>query len=145
MGHQLAAGFVLFRNVSGKRHYLIVCNRQGGHWGFPKGHIEPGEDELSAARREVAEEVGIGRLEPVAGFREKITYRFLQGGEQVEKEVVFFLARTQEAGNPAPKEIRDMRWLPYEEALERITHEEQRGVLRRAEAFLSGHQDRSPP
>ena len=136
MVQERAAGFILFRDFSGRREYLIVRNRRGGHWGFPKGHIEPGEDEFSAARREVAEEVGIERLRPQADFQEKITYRFFRGGQPVEKEVTFFLARTDEVGRPAPGEIGDMRWLPYQEALRQITHEEQREVLRKAEASL---------
>jgi len=138
MARERAAGFILFRELPGRREYLIVRNRQGGHWGFPKGHIEPGEGELAAARREAAEEVGIERLRPVTEFCEKIVYRFLRGGQPVEKEVTFFLAHTDEDGHPAPGEIGDMRWLPYRQALKQITHAEQRELLRRAERLLRG-------
>lgn len=132
-----AAGFVLFGEHAGHRKYLIVKNRRGGHWGFPKGHIEPGEDPLAAARREVAEEVGIWDLSPVPGFVERISYSFNRGGKQVNKEVVLFLGQAQKEGE-ALGEIEDMHWLPYPEALGRITYEEQREVLRRAERRLGG-------
>ncbi|HIE48432.1 TPA: NUDIX domain-containing protein [Candidatus Bipolaricaulota bacterium] len=137
MARERAAGYILFRERSGRREYLIIRNRQGGHWGFPKGHIELGEDELAAARREVAEEVGIQRLVPVPGFRQLIRYRFFRKGELVEKQVTFFLGRAEEEGQPAPGEVGEMQWLPFPAALERITHEEQRELLRQAEALLA--------
>ena len=137
MARERAAGYILFRERSGRREYLIIRNRQGGHWGFPKGHIEPGEDEQTAARREVAEEVGIQRLVPVPDFRRLIRYRFFRKGELVDKEVTFFLGRAEEEGRPAPGEVGEMRWLPFSAALARITHEEQRELLREAEALLA--------
>lgn len=138
MARERAAGYILFRERSGRREYLIIRNRQGGHWGFPKGHIEAGEDAQAAARREVAEEVGIRRLVPVPGFSETISYRFWRRGGPVDKEVTFFLGRAEEEGRPAPDEVGEMVWLPFPQALGRITHEEQRELLRKAEGRLSG-------
>lgn len=137
MARERAAGYILFRERSGRREYLIIRNRQGGHWGFPKGHLEPGEDELAAARREVAEEVGIRRLVPVPGFRRAISYRFFRKGDLVDKEATFFLGRAEEEGRSAPGEVGEMCWLPFPAALARITHEEQRELLRQAEQLLA--------
>ena len=36
--------------------------RAYNHWDFPKGEVEPGEEPLSAAQREVAEETGLADL-----------------------------------------------------------------------------------
>ncbi len=131
-----ASGFILFRNRGPHREYLIIKNPGGGHWGFPKGLIEPGEDEMTAARREVEEEVGITRLTTQPGFKERIAYRISRGGEVVHKEVILFLAEVDEDGTAGKGEVESLVWLPLAEALARVTYPEQRGAIRRAAAFL---------
>jgi bis(5'-nucleosidyl)-tetraphosphatase len=57
----LSAGVVPVRRFGSHLRFLILrCYR---YWDFPKGEIELGEDPLSAARREVAEETGLVDLE----------------------------------------------------------------------------------
>ena len=133
-----AAGLILFREDGGRRKYLLIKNRRGGHWGFPKGHIEPGEDELQAALREVFEEVRINHFKVLPGFRTVVRYTFLREANPIHKEVVLFLAQTEEDGEPFREEVEEMVWLPFREALERITFPEQKEALRQAESWLSG-------
>jgi 8-oxo-dGTP pyrophosphatase MutT (NUDIX family) len=56
----LSAGFVLVRRESGGWRFLML--RAYRNWDFPKGRVEPGEEPLAAARREVAEETGLTDL-----------------------------------------------------------------------------------
>jgi len=47
-----------------KENRYLVCRRpahkrHGGLWEFPGGKLEPGETHLAAARRELAEELGV--------------------------------------------------------------------------------------
>lgn len=132
-----AAGLILFREDRGLREYLLIKNRRGGHWGFAKGHVEPGEDDLRAAVREVAEEVSITRLQLIPGFRTVVRYSYVRDGQHFDKEVVLFLARTEEQGRPSTDEVEAMLWLPFPLALDRITFAEQREALRQAEAWLN--------
>lgn len=58
-----AAG-ILFRapTSKGPAHLLLLRapgSDHGGFWGFPGGHIEPGETSRDAAAREVWEEIGV--------------------------------------------------------------------------------------
>lgn len=87
--------------------------------------------------REVAEEVQIRRFQVLPGFRTTVRYTFARDSDLVHKEVVLFLARAEEEGEPSFEEVEEMAWLPFREALNRITFPEQREALRQAEAWLS--------
>lgn len=132
-----AAGLILFREDSGQRLYLLIKNRHGGYWGFPKGHVEAGEDVLQAALREVAEEVRITQVQLILGFRAVVRYSFFRQKRRVKKEVVLFLARAEEVGEPSREEVDEMVWLPYREAIQRITFPEQQHALLQAETWLN--------
>ena len=43
----------------------LVRNRKSTLWFFPKGKLDPGEDDEAAARREIREEAGLSGLELV--------------------------------------------------------------------------------
>ncbi|HKD97333.1 MAG TPA: NUDIX hydrolase [Micromonosporaceae bacterium] len=54
---QITAGFVLVRDAD-ERLLLTHVNLPGRGWDAPGGHLDAGEDVLTAAVREVAEETG---------------------------------------------------------------------------------------
>lgn len=143
MPDERASGMILYRDHGQLREYLLIKNRVGGHWGFPKGRLEPGEDEMRAALREVAEEVGIAHPQVVPGFMERLSYRFVRNRTLVHKEVILFLAVTNEEGTPEGHEIEAQAWLPLPEALARLSYPEQRSALSRADAFLQALHPRS--
>ncbi|MHB8814915.1 MAG: NUDIX domain-containing protein [Steroidobacteraceae bacterium] len=58
--HRLSAGVVVVRR--GPAEWLFLMLRAYKNWDFPKGRVEPGEDPLAAARREVREETLIEDL-----------------------------------------------------------------------------------
>ena len=131
-----SCGVVLFN--SGKvlllRHSSI-SSRGGGHWDFPKGHIDDGETEIQTALRELGEETGIEQVKVVDGFRDTITYTFSGGQEQIGKEVVFFLATTKESKVTLSHEHIDYSWLDFDSAFSRLTYDNARQVLRNAIEF----------
>jgi len=131
-----SAGFVLYAIDGGERKYLLLRHRYGGHWGFPKGHIEAGESEMDAALRETYEETGIRDVLPVAGFRKVVRYRFHRGKRPVFKENVYFLARTTYSEPVVSSEHTQCHWLPYAPARERLSFEDMRLILDQAEEFL---------
>ncbi len=132
-----SAGFILYSVDQGKRKYLLLCHRNGGHWGFPKGHIEAGESEIQAARRETLEETGIASVQPIPGFCELISYRFHRGGLSLLKENSYFLARVSYSKPIISSEHTASQWLTYKQALERIAFNDMRSVLDKADEFLS--------
>jgi len=111
-----AAGAVVFRR-SDKGIRLLVL-RAYKNWDFPKGTIEPGEDALAAARREVEEETGLAALGYPFGdeFRETAPYannkvaRYYLGETDAEK---IELPVSPELGRP---EHHEYRWVSFDEA-----------------------------
>jgi len=111
-----AAGAVVFRRSD--RGIRLLVLRAYKNWDFPKGLIEPGEDALAAARREVLEETGLADLAYPFGdeFKETLPY----SGNKVAR---YYLAETDaekielpvspELGRP---EHHEYRWIGFDEA-----------------------------
>ena len=79
MKHEKSCGAICYTREEGAPRVLVICHRYGGHWAFPKGHVEAGESEEETAMREVREETGAQvRVRP--GYREVTTYSPAKGG-----------------------------------------------------------------
>jgi len=74
-----AAGMVLWHSSGGGREVALVHRPRYDDWSFPKGKLQPGEDRLLAAVREVAEETGhravLGRPLPTALIKRLVRAR----------------------------------------------------------------------
>lgn len=124
----LAAGAVVFR--PGK-HVLLVHRPRYDDWSFPKGKLDRGEHVTAAAVREVAEETGLHvRLgPPLPGQRYPVA-----GGRM--KQVSYWAGRAVGSGDLGDfrpnSEIDRVAWVPYDEALDRLTYEHDQDTLRDA-------------
>ena len=111
-----AAGAVIFRRSD--RGIRLLLLRAYRNWDFPKGMIEPGEDALAAARREVEEETGLAEVDYPFGdeFKETLPYsghkvaRYYLAETDAEKIV---LPVSPELGRPEHDEY---RWVSFDEA-----------------------------
>ncbi|MEW5826779.1 MAG: bis(5'-nucleosyl)-tetraphosphatase [Candidatus Bipolaricaulota bacterium] len=139
-----AAGLVVYRDDGGRRLFLLLRHERGGHWGFPKGRLEPGEGDREAARREIVEETGLADVQWVEGFVSQSGYRVTRDGRRVPKTVTYFLAQAGSAPVRLSAEHNDARWLDAETARRTLTHEESRLVLDAAQAFLTERCEREP-
>ena len=133
MIREKSCGAVIYTEKDGKRFYLVELMRQG-HCSNCKGHVEGNETEHQTAEREIREETGLP-VSFVDGFRETIEYSPYEG---CLKTVVFFLARADCMDvTPQEEEVRKISWLSYEAAMAALTFEDDRKVMRKAEAFLN--------
>ncbi len=133
-----SAGAVVFRKEDNIYYYLLL-HHQAGHWAFPKGNIEKGEKLEETVVREIEEETGIKDIRFIEGFKETIKYFYKRDGKNIFKTVVFFLAETKTKTVKISWEHTDFEWLNFEKALERLTFQNARNVLKKAEQFLRDH------
>lgn len=141
MRHERSAGFVLFRRPAGREPLFLLLD-YGRHWDFPKGHVEPGEDDLTAARRELEEETGITQITQLAGFAREIDYIFRARGRAVGKTVIYFLAETPVSHVTLSDEHCGFAWLPGPDAMARLTFATCRDVLQHARERLASDKPR---
>ena len=112
-----AAGVVVFRRTGNGIYFLVL--RAYNNWDFPKGLVDAGEEQLAAARREVAEETGLGELDWPFGEEYKETLPY--GGEK--KVARYYLCETPEHDVKLPvspelgrAEHHEFRWVTFDEA-----------------------------
>ncbi len=127
-----------FRKEKGEVFYLLI--QYGlGHWGFPRGLIEKGENLEEAAKREIEEETGINDLEFLSGFKETIRYFYKFEEKNILKFATYFLAETKQKEVKLSFEHKDFAWLLFEEAKERLTFKNSKQVLEKAHEHLIEH------
>ena len=129
-----SCGAVIWRPAGDGREYLLA-RHNGGHWSFPKGHVEGRETEQETAAREIREETGL-TADIDGGFRQVVTYSPAPG---IVKDVVFFTA-TPAGGTERrqEEEIAQLGWFSFREARALVTFATDEEVLLAAEAYLNG-------
>ena len=149
----VSAGILLYRWTDRRLEVLIGhpggpfwANRQRGAWSLPKGLVDPGEDELGAARREFEEETG---HQAPAGTMLDLGEVLLKSGKRVVAWAVagsldVTTARSNEVQLEWPKgsgkhvrfpEIDEFRWCDLAEAGE-LLNPAQAGFLPRLQKLL---------
>src|SRR5256885_184990 len=132
-----SAGGVVFRRGPGGEPRFLLIRDSYRNWGFPKGHLEPGEPPADAARREVAEETGLKDLVRHGPIR-VIDWYFRFRGKTIHKFCHFFLFESKR-GECVPQEeegITDCAWYTPEEARRTISYDNARAVLEQATAMV---------
>ncbi len=137
LSRERSAGAVLFSldNTVGKIEYLLL-NYTAGHWDFPKGNIETGENEIHTARREIQEETGIDDVEFFKDFKNKIQYYYRRDERLIQKEVIYFIARTNTKEVKLSHEHNGYSWGAYEKTLSLLTYKNAKKILIEANLFL---------
>ena len=116
---------------------VLLLQYPQGHWDLPKGHVEDDDnDRVATMRRELAEETGISNVTVLNGFEERSEYGFRHKGKRKTKEVYWYVAETETMEVNLSHEHRGYLWLDWDQALETITHDETRSVVRLAQRFV---------
>lgn len=120
-----------------------------GHWTFPKGHLEQGENTRQAAIREIEEEMGLKRLKPLAKlgtidiwFRDRFVFK----GKLIHKYIHYFLfeapkdakLRKPELSSPEGEKIRAVKWVPINQLRKKSSYQDLALIVDRAMMILEG-------
>ncbi len=120
--------------IYNKENKVLVVKHNAGHWDFPKGHMEAGEDEYQTAIREVKEETNID-IELIKECRYEIHYNPKEG---VDKTVVFFLAHNKSSNlSKQDCEIANIGWFEYKEAMDILTYDIAKELLNKSYSDLN--------
>jgi 8-oxo-dGTP pyrophosphatase MutT (NUDIX family) len=154
MKKQFSAGIVTFYQADSKscasssgsmqaksEPEFLLLHYISGHWDFPKGKLEVGEDSKTAAIRELQEETGLTGVQLFDGFSHEIGYQFRgKDGQPIEKTVTFFLGKVPKKEVRLSYEHIGYAWIPYELAYRQLTFDNAKELLKKAHDFLKTHQ-----
>jgi 8-oxo-dGTP pyrophosphatase MutT (NUDIX family) len=125
--------------VRGEQVVVIVPTRRASDGSrvlaLPKGHIDPGENALQAATREVREETGIVG-EPITELGET-RYWYRRDGQTIPKSVCFYLFSYVEGStDDHDDEVEEARWIALQDAQSELSHTAEREMVARAAQYL---------
>lgn len=112
-----SAGGIVINMKSGK---ILMVNQEGQRWSFPKGHIDKGENEFEAAKREIYEESGIRDLELIKNIG---SYERIGSLGNEFKSIHMFLFKTKEEElGPIDYKNPEARWVEKDKVADLLTH-----------------------
>lgn len=128
-----AAGGVVHRAGEHGPEVLLVHRPRYDDWTFPKGKLDPGETEVEAACREVAEETGLAcRPGPELAL---VRYRDARGRPKTVRYWSMTVEGERADGPDDPDEVDELAWVDVATARARLSYGRDRTVL---DAFLAG-------
>jgi len=135
----VSAGGVIYRPEPNEVMVCLIKTPPHGDWQLPKGLIDENESFEEAALREVKEETGLeGILEAPIDTIE-YWFWFQEGKENVRhhKTVYFFLLKyITGVTEDHDDEVQEAVWMPLAKALNTLSFDGERAVLRKAEQML---------
>lgn len=107
-------------------HGTIAMVRRKDAWLFPKGHVDQGEADEEAARREIAEEIGVTDLEYIDDLGTYERFKIREDGtddSEYLKEIHMYLFAAPPHTQLSPAhEIADARWVSLSKIVSEIGH-----------------------
>lgn len=126
MKFEKSCGAIVYRKNRSQIELLLIKNRYGGHWSFPKGHVEGQETEIQTALREVKEETGLD-INIQKGFRQMVEY---YPKPNIRKQVVYFLGEAKTTQfKRQEEEISRIIWTEIHKAYHMVTFKNDRDLI----------------
>lgn len=138
MNYEKSCGAVVFRKVKDIL-YVLTINfdyKMLDIWGFPKGHVENGENEIQAACREVKEETFVD-IKVIPGFEEFTKFKLIDRSTIRNRIVKYFIGKPLSTKiKIESNKLKSVRWTQVDHAKELLTFKCDKIVLEKAYNFL---------
>ena len=130
-----SCGFIVYKAENNENFYLIIKSHNGDV-GFPKGHMEPGENELQTAIRELKEETRMD-VDTIHDFRYQIEYPLPRVPDAM-KQTVYFLGKCASDDIIIQEtDVASAEFVTYDKAIEKLTFEETKNMLKKANDIIN--------
>lgn len=136
---QISAGGVVYKKEGHKFKVCIISKKNKRIWALPKGRLNPGENPIDTAKREISEETG--HLTEVREKIDEINYYFYwkEASTLYHKTVYFFLMPLVEENYCIrDNEADEVIWVTLGEAYKKLTYINEKEVLKKAQKILMG-------
>lgn len=124
-------GIIPLKRMVNVWHVLLIRQKNGRFWGFPKGHGEEGETEKESASREFTEETGLRVAKFISDVGLTDTYYFRLKGVLIHKTVKYFIAEVMGEELLQEAEVCESKWVPLTEAEEHVTYKESKEICKK--------------
>ena len=137
---------IVFRRTDPVRFLLLRRTpARGGWWQAVTGSVEDGEDLETAARREVREETGLAATVDFVDLDFAFPFEFTKYGGEGPLAAVKHSFGIETAGEAVRtgEEHDAWEWVTYQEALDRLTWEDNKEAFRRLKQYLASEEGSS--
>ena len=105
---------------------VAIVNQNYDSWSLPKGHIDPGESKIDAAKRELYEETGIKNATLIKYIGKYGRYKIGLDGQDDKSEhktiFIYLFKSNQKKLEPIDPHNPEAKWVPYKEVEKKLTH-----------------------
>lgn len=103
---------------------ILLIQEENDFCSFPKGKIEPGEQELETAKREIFEETGILKLKLIKKLGSYQRHPHISKSKEdknIMKTIIFYLFETTQTTTTCSENIKHF-WVKKEDIIDMLTH-----------------------
>ncbi len=129
-------GIIPLQRKEGQWSVFLIQLKHGRYWGFPKGHPEPNETPKQTAIRELKEETNLDIVRYLQEEPLSEQYQFTLERRRVFKRVEYFVAEVAGEITLQKHEVQSGLWVPFPQAIEKVTHPEGKSILIEVEKIL---------